>query len=360
VLALAAVSAVLLAACGADAEEPTDKVTTEPAATQEATEAEGSGGACELLSDSAAAVVPELPDGLPCPDGGQEWTIGVLHVGDCPYCGGLYNSYVEQAEKLGVTLTLLNAQLQPDLQAQQMDQMLAENPDIIVAIPVDTRALIPGLARAQQAGIPVVNATIKTDESGDEYVVGYVGIDDTLAGQYSAELLVEGLNERDVTSGTVAIVAGTAGGSEVLRTAGFVDYMAENAPEFTLVGPEYTDFTKEDALTKARDIISRVGDDLVAIWAEDDTLVSGVAQAAADAGITDEIVMVGMNGNQAGISLIESGEIYGTVLQNPVVDAAWSIIYAVDYLEGKVPDTYIPLVQPKITADNVADFSPGW
>jgi ribose transport system substrate-binding protein len=354
-IASAGILAAVLAGCAAPGTGPAGEPTRGPTDASEIP-----GGVCDLLSESAAAVAPELPDGLPCPEGGTEWTIGVLHVGDCPYCGRLYDSYQEQAKVLGVKLNILNGQLKPDLQAQQMDQMIAAKPDIIVAVPIDTKALIPGLARAQQAGIPVVDATIKTDESGDKYVVGYIGIDDTLAGQLSAELVLTGLEERGITSGTIAIVAGGAGGSEVLRTAGFKDEMAKNGAGFTLVGPEYTDFTKEDALAKTRDIISRIGDDLVAIWGEDDTLTSGIAQAAADAGATDRLVIVGMNGNQAGIGLIESGQIYGTVLQNPTLDAAWSIIYAVDYLEGKLPAQYIPLTQPKITSENVADFSPGW
>jgi ribose transport system substrate-binding protein len=349
----AAVLAFLLAACGTSGSGDTGTQTG-------ATRADAPGGPCATLAPSAAKAVPDLPAGLPCPGRGKNWKIGILHVGDCPYCSQLYSTYQEQAQILGVSTTILNAQLKPDLQSQQMDQLIAQRPDIIIAIPVDTKALIPGMARAKAAGIPVLDATIKVDDQGDQYVIGYTGIDDVLAGKLSAQVMLDGLKAKNITSGTVAIVAGGAGGSEVLRTQGFKDEMAASGPGFTVSGPEYTDFTKEQALSKANSIITRTGSGLAGIWAEDDTLVSGVAQAVSDAGKTNDLVVVGMNGNKSGISLIESGHIYGTVLQQPNVDAAWSIIYAIDYLDGQIPARNLALVQPKITKDNVAQFSPGW
>jgi ribose transport system substrate-binding protein len=286
--------------------------------------------------------------------------VGVLHVGDCPYCSKLLEAYNAEGKSLGLNMTILDGQLKPDLQAQQMDQLIAQHPDIIVAVPIDTKALIPGMARAKAAGIPVVDATIKVDPSGEQYVVGYVGIDDILAGKESAQVMLQGLQKKGVSSGTIGIVAGGAGGSEVLRTQGFKQEMAANGSGFTLDGPEHTDFTKADALVKGRDIITRDGASLVGIWGEDDTQTSGVAQAVSDAGLTSKLVVVGMNGNKAGISLIQSGGMYGTVLQQPTIDAAWSIIYAVDYLEGKKPAAVVTLLQPTITSANVAQFAPGW
>ena len=317
------------------------------------------GGACKLLAASAALADPQLPSGLPCPVAGKPWTIGVLAVGDCPYCSGLVSAYKAEATLLGVKLTILDGQLNPALQAQQMNQLIAQKPNIIVAVPIDIQALIPGMARAKQAGIPVVDATIKVAASGTKYVVGYVGINDTLAGKLSADVLIQGLKSRKLKSGTIAIVAGGAGGSEVLRTAGFEAEMHKLAPAFKLVGPQFTDFTKQDALSKTQDMITRIGSKLVAIWGEDDTVASGVVQAAAQSGRSN-LVIVGMNGNKAGIANIKKGSMYGTVLQDPYVDGAWSIIYAVDYLDGKIPAKYVALSQPIITKANVAKFSPGW
>jgi ribose transport system substrate-binding protein len=298
-----------------------------------------SGTSCATLNPAAAKFAPLLPPGLPCPTKAQPgWTVGVLAVGDCPYCSGLAAAYKQQAAVLGVKLYELNAQLEANLQSQQMSEMISQHPNIIVAVPVDTKALIPGIARAKAAGIPVVDATIRVDPSGYKYVVGYVGINDTLAGQLCADLMIKGLQAHGYKSGSVAIVGGQPGGSSVLRTAGFQREMAQKAPQYKVLAPQFTDFTKAEGLSTPNAFISRYGSKgLVGIWAEDDTLVSGVAEAVSQAHLTGKLVLVGMNGNQAGISLIKSGQIYGTVLQQPIVDGSWSIIYAVDVLEHHVP-----------------------
>lgn len=335
---------ILVAACGG----------SNNAGTSGSSSGGASGGSCALLAPTAAAAVPQLPDGLPCPTKGKAYKIGVLHVGDCPYCSGLLASYKEQAARLGVQLTILDGQLKPDVQAQQLDQLIAQKPDAILAVPVDTKALIPGLARAKQAGIPVIDATIKVDPSGEQYVVGYVGIDDTLAGKLCADLMIQALGS---SGGNVAIVAGYAGGSEVLRTKGFKDEIAAKGSNINILTVEYTDFTKEKAFSTTQALISRYGSTLNAIWAEDDTMGSGVADAVAQAGKTSSIKVVGMNGNKAGCDEISAGKMYGTVVQQPYVDGAWSIIYTVDYLEGKNPGKFIPLTQPTITQANVSKFT---
>jgi ribose transport system substrate-binding protein len=315
---------------------------------------------CPTYNPTAAKILSTLPAGLPCPTK-HNYTIGILAVGVCPYCSALSAAYKEEAAALGVKLNVLNANLKADLQSQQMDQMIAQHPNIIVAVPVDTKALIPGIAKAKAAGIPVVDATIRIDPSGYKYVVGYIGINDTLAGKLCADLMIKGLHAKGNKSGKVAIVAGTPGGSSVLRTRGFQQEMAKKAPQYKLLAPQYTDFTKAEGLSTASSIISRNGSNgLVGIWAEDDTLVSGVAEAASQAGLTHKLVMVGMNGNRAGISLVKSGAIYGTVLQQPTIDGSWSLLYAVDVLEHKNPGSFIALTQPLITKTNVAKYSPGW
>jgi ribose transport system substrate-binding protein len=313
----------------------------------------GSGSACALLAPTAAAAVPDLPDGLPCPAKGKAWKVGILHVGDCPYCSGLLAAYKEEAGLLGLQTTILDAQLKSDLQAQQLDQLIAQKPDIIIAVPVNTKALIPGLARAKAAGIPVVNATIKVDPAGEEYVVGYVGIDDTMAGKLSADLMIKAING----TGKIVVVAGQPGGSEVLRTKGFQDEMAAKATAVKVETVQYTDFTKENALAVTRSLLAKYPD-LNGIWGEDDTIGTGIAQAVSDVGKTAQIQIVGMNGNKGGCTAIQKGQMYGTIVQQPYLDGAWSVIYAVDVLEGHQPAKFIALSQPEITKANIAEWLP--
>lgn len=314
-----------------------------------------SSAGCATYNPAAARVVPTLPAGLPCPTKGS-FHIGLLAVGDCPYCSGLVAAYKQEAALLGVKLDLLDGKLKADVQAQQMTTEISKHPQAIIVVPVDQKAIVPGIAQAKAAGIPVIDATIQIDKSGLKYVEGYVGISDNLAGKECADLLAAQIGKQ----GNVAIVGGTPGGSTTPRTAGFKAEMAKIAPKVKILDLEYTDFTAQKAQSVAASIITRYGSKLNGIFSEDDTMASGVAQAIANAGKTGKIKLVGMNANRTGITLMKQGKMTGTLLQSPTVDGTWSIIYAVDVLEHHQPGKNVIVPLPVVTKGNFAKFAPGW
>ena len=57
----------------------------------------------------------------------------------------------------------------------QVEDVIVKKPDAIVFIPVDYKALVPGLNKITNAGIPVVNITDRV--SGGE-TVAFIGGDD--------------------------------------------------------------------------------------------------------------------------------------------------------------------------------------
>src|ERR1700723_3000233 len=57
----------------------------------------------------------------------------------------------------GVIVTDLQDPYDPVLQAQHLDQAIAQKPDLIVLLATNARSVVPGLRRAKAAGIPVVN-----------------------------------------------------------------------------------------------------------------------------------------------------------------------------------------------------------
>ncbi len=67
---------------------------------------------------------------------------------------------------------------QPDSipeQMSQFDDIAVKKPDAVVMVPVDYKAMVPGVEKLNAAGIPVVNAT---DRSAGGKVVAFVGAND--------------------------------------------------------------------------------------------------------------------------------------------------------------------------------------
>jgi ABC-type sugar transport system substrate-binding protein len=64
---------------------------------------------------------------------------------------------VRALQARGVIVTDLQDPFDPVLQAQHLDQAIAQKPDLIALLATNARSVVPGLRRAQAAGIPVIN-----------------------------------------------------------------------------------------------------------------------------------------------------------------------------------------------------------
>ena len=112
-----------------------------------------------------------------------------------------------------------------DSQAQQIEQAIAQKPDVLVVLPQDGAALTPVAQRAERAGIPVVNIdrlftapdAATATVLGDNYQIG------VLAANYITDELK--------CQGNVVEIQGLAGISVTTdRTKGFTDTAQEEVP----------------------------------------------------------------------------------------------------------------------------------
>src|SRR4030081_2500175 len=100
----------------------------------------------------------------------------------------------------------------PD-QMSQIEDVITKRPDAVVFVPVDFKAVAPGLLKMNAAHIPVVNVTDRV-EKGE--VVTFVGLDDYSVGLATARYLFKKMNG----TGAVIILEGVRGvltSSERLR-----------------------------------------------------------------------------------------------------------------------------------------------
>lgn len=274
-----------------------------------------------------------------------------------PYLATYADAMKKKADELGADLTVFSADFDAAKQAQQFDQAIAAKPDVIVVAAVDAASVVPSLLKAQQAGIPVVASNTGVDESGKDLIAGFTGPDDVLEGGEAGKLLTDAIG----TSGNVAIVEGALGTTaQINRTKGFEAEIAESAPDIKVLDKQTASWDKDKARSVAANFLTRFGADLDAIFAEDDTMASGVAQAVADANMQDQVKVVGLGGSQQGFDGVKDGSIVGTIIQSPVQDGELAIKAAYDVASGEdIPETqYIKPIT--VTSDNVADFKAEW
>ncbi len=85
----------------------------------------------------------------------------------------------------------------------------------------------------------------------------------------------------------------------------------------------------------------------------------GAVEAIKTANRTD-IVVVGINGQTEAFDAIKAGDLYGTVIQDPVanVDVAFQILAM--YLAGEEVPDYTYSESPMVTTENVDSLQPAF
>ena len=254
----------------------------------------------------------------------------------------------EAAAELGLTIDVQGPAAETEIaeQVQQLETQLAAKPDAIIIAPLDGDAVIGAIQSSGYEGIVIfcdtdVNFENKTSfvgtsnqeaaYSGGQYGINLVGADKVKA------LIIYG-QEGDNTSN--------------LRKAGYEQALAEAGlePVAMLSGNNTTDGATrvmEDQLVANPDI------NLV-LSMNDDTAIG--ALNAVKAANKEGISIMGFDGNQSAIELIATGELAGTVAQQPKLMGYLSVMTAVAALKGEEVDKNVVVSTVIIDGENYKEF----
>ena len=269
------------------------------------------------------------------------------------------NAQAAADEHDDVEFTLLEA-ADADSQAQQIEQAISQNPDVLVVLPQDGAALTPVARRAEQAGIPVVNIDrlFTTPDAATATILG----DNYQIGVLAAEYIAEELN----CEGNVVEIQGLAGISVTTdRTKGFTDTLRAKCPGggIRIVASQPGDFNPDKGLTVMENIL-QAQQQIDAVYTHDDDMAQGVVQAIRNAGREDEMFLTGVGGSKAAMEQIKEGGLYrATFLYNPnmaasAVNMARLIALGEGFSELVPPEVPRQLIVPAavVTQENVEEY----
>ncbi|GGD30017.1 ribose ABC transporter substrate-binding protein [Microbacterium faecale] len=261
------------------------------------------------------------------------------------------------ADEAGVNVTLLSQDFDVQTGTEQLNSCIGRSPDGIVLWPLDPQAYVPGLVQAQDADIPVVLINTPMGDDADGYFASFTGPDVYEEGVLSADAM----NEELGGEGNVVIIAGQAGnGTSIGRTDGFTEQLEELGSDIEVLDTVNADFDQQKALEMSRDLITRFGDDIDGVYANDDTMARGFIDAWTEAGRSlDEIpAIVGINGQKDAFEAIEAGHYTATIVQSPVEDGKLALETIVKVANGETVDERLPIPLTVVTEENVADEEP--
>ncbi len=259
------------------------------------------------------------------------------------------------ADAAGVKLTIVSEEFSPQTGAEQLDSCVARGVDGILLWPLDDNSYLPGLLKAEQEGIPVVAIDTTTGEDSMALIESFVGADKYDQGKISAQQLEKALGGE----GGLVIIAGQAGnGTEIARTGGFMDELEASGSKLEVLATVNADFDQQKALVASRDLLTKFGDQIKGVYAEDDTMAKGFQQALAESGLTITPFIVGINGEKGAFESIKAGTQYSTIIQPPFRNGELAIETLIAVMKGETVDEMVPLENTVVDAENVDDNEP--
>ena len=219
------------------------------------------------------------------------------------------NKFEEYAEEFGFEVSILDGRGDAQTQAQVVANAVAQGADVICVNPNDASGIVPSLESAKSAGVIVgVYGSEISSDNPDAARDFYVTQDDIQGGK----LALEAILQKYPDGRNVVEVEGQAGhDAAIKRHTGFAENL-EGTGLNLLASMAPTQWATSEALSITEDMITKYGDEIDAIFCHWDNGATGCIEALKAANMED-VVVIGVDGCQAGYNQVKAGEQYATV-----------------------------------------------
>lgn len=314
---------VMLAGCGGEA------TSNRTPATKDAGKAE--------KSDATPA------QGAKSPTGSRGVIAASLLTLENPFFRVIGDNITAAAKEEGYETIVLSADKDSAKQANQVKDFIVKKVVAIVLSPCESRAIVPVIQEANEAGIPVFTVDIPCRESGVK-IASQIATDNLGGGREAGKAMIEALGEQ---GGKVAILHFKQAESCRLRVQGFrevIDAHNETAGAKIEVVSELEGGGAKDAGYRAAEDAIQAHGDLRGIFAINDPSALGARAALEKAGKEQEVVIVGFDGQPEGKQAIKEGKIYADPIQFPEKMGQEAVRAIVKYYKGEEvqPEQMIP------------------
>jgi ribose transport system substrate-binding protein len=294
-------------------------------------------------SDAGASAPAAMASAAPAAGGKTKIGFSVSTLNNAFFVG--LKLGVEKGSKdQGFDLVQTNANGDAQQQVNDAINLLSQGVNALVLNPIDSKAIIPAVEKANSMGIPVFMLDRGSDGGK---VTSFVASDNVALGATGAKWIADQLKTRyGSPKGNVVDLIGLVGTTAATdREKGFSDEIAKY-PDIKVVARQEGAFDQEKSLNAMTDILQKFPQIDAVFGANDDNTV-GAEKAIDNAnrykplGDKDHIMVIGADGTAQALSAIRAGKQDATISQNPIEMAAKALSFITDYQAKKdVPANY--------------------
>lgn len=231
-------------------------------------------------------------------------------------------------------------------QLSQIDDLVVKKPSAVLFMPVDAKAMAPGLKSLNRVGVPVVLMSERVSE-GD--YVGFVGAADYDIARETARTLLKGIGGH----GNVVILEGVRGTqTNNDRIRGFMDALKE-FKDVKLVASQPANYQRLQALQVMENLLQTY-DHVDGILAANDAMAIGAINSLE--GANRQAAVVGINGSKEAVEAVEQGKMLATGDYNGFLQGCIGMAMAVRHLANQPLPHDVILKPVVITKSNSSAY----
>jgi ribose transport system substrate-binding protein len=239
-----------------------------------------------------------------------------------------------------------------DEQISLAEQAIAQNKDILIMTPADSKGIVPAMEEVNAAGIPIINLNTKiNNDAGTLKIETFVVADNTICGTLCAEELVKLAGEE----GEAVILEGPSGGQVTIDLSNAAQAVFAKYPNIKVVDIQDAKFDRSTGFTTTQNLL-QAHPDLKIIFSCNDEMALGAVQALKEANKLDQVFVGGIDGNNDAFAAIKEGTMEVTVYKNFYLQAYTAVEAAAKYFNGEDLPDVIKIDLAAVTKDNVDDF----
>ncbi len=345
---------VTLCACGGKTEEPaaSEPAASEPAASEPtANEPAASEPAVSEPAASEPAASEPAASEPAASEPAETKTIALVPPAMIsPYYKAVISGAEEAAAELGYELKILAPETESDYaaQVQIVEDMITQGVDGIAICAINSDAIVTGVKKANEAGIPVIMFN-GDGELSDGKVEAYVSYNQYEAGEKVCEFAAENLGEEL----KVAIIEGLPSSQSTDRMGGFMDKAEAEHPGIQVVATQPGDWEREAGMNAAANML-QANPDIDLIYALCDESALGAVQAVKEAGSSAKVI--GFDGNPNAVASIEAGELFATISGNGS-GTGYECVATLDKIfAGESVDKFVRIETIMVSSENADQF----
>jgi len=258
------------------------------------------------------------------------------------------------ADSLAVPLLIGTVAQEIDINQQisLVEDMIVQGVKAILIAPVDSKAIVPVLVKAQAQGILIINLDNRIDADAAAAsglrITSYVGVDNEEGGRMSGAYLVQLLGGK----GRVAMLEGIRGVDNAeARKQGFLKSLQGTGVE--LAASQSANWLQDQALDVFSNML-QANSDLDGLFCANDMMALGAIQALRQAGKSGQVRVTAFDNIEAAQLALCEGVLHATIDQHPELMGYYGVLIAKEALAGRVTrEKLVPL--ELITRENLPE-----